>query len=145
MARPIERSEPKSDLSSSADANDAQQTQRLWCIEFQNAAFDITPKVLVWSREVSERFRQLARESHTATLRLNGSVLVTGGFGGATSTLQSLGSVLSSTEIYDPVAATWTAVVPMNSPRMNHTATLIANGKVLAACCCTAEGGRLAG
>ena len=72
-----------------------------------------------------------ARESHTATLLSNGSVLVTGGFGGATSTLQSLGSVLASAEIYDPVAAKWSLVASMNSPRMNHTATLLSNGKVL--------------
>jgi N-acetylneuraminic acid mutarotase len=72
-----------------------------------------------------------ARESHTATLLSNGTVLVTGGYGGATSTLQNLGSALASAEIYDPAAATWSVVAPMNSPRMNHTATLLSNGKVL--------------
>jgi hypothetical protein len=74
-----------------------------------------------------------ARYAHTATVLANGKVLVTGGFGGATSTIQSGGSALASAEIYDPTAGTWTVTGSMNSPRTNHTATLLPSGKVLVA------------
>jgi N-acetylneuraminic acid mutarotase len=74
-----------------------------------------------------------ARYAHTATVLANGKVLVTGGFGGATSTIQTGGAVLASAELYDPTAGTWTATGSMNSPRMNHTATLLPSGKVLVA------------
>ena len=72
-----------------------------------------------------------ARYGHTATLLNNGKVLVAGGFGGPTSTLQSLGAALASAELYDPTAGTWSAAAPMNSARNGHTATLLASGKVL--------------
>ncbi|BFO57995.1 hypothetical protein AVXHC19_47980 [Acidovorax sacchari] len=39
----------------------------------------------------------------------------------------------SATEIYDPVSNTWSDAGSMASPRMFHTATLLANGKVLVA------------
>jgi N-acetylneuraminic acid mutarotase len=74
-----------------------------------------------------------ARYAHTATVLANGKVLVTGGFGGATSTIQTGGAALASAELYDPTAGTWTATGSMNSPRMNHTATLLPSGKVLVA------------
>jgi N-acetylneuraminic acid mutarotase len=72
-----------------------------------------------------------ARYNHTATLLGNGKVLVTGGFGGVTSTLQNIGTVLASAEIYDPTAGNWSAAASMNSARMNHSATLLPSGKVL--------------
>jgi N-acetylneuraminic acid mutarotase len=73
------------------------------------------------------------RYAHTATMLANGKVLVSGGFGGPGSTIQSGGAALASAEIYDPTAGTWTATGSMNSPRMNHTATLLPSGKVLVA------------
>ena len=72
-----------------------------------------------------------ARYSHTATVLTNGKILVTGGFGGATSTLQNIGAVLASAELYDPTSGTWSAAAPMSVARMNHTATLLPSGKVL--------------
>lgn len=65
-----------------------------------------------------------AREKHTATLLLNGKVLVTGSFNNS-------GGVLSSAELYDPSTGIWTETGNMNSGRYFHTATLLQNGKVL--------------
>ena len=67
-----------------------------------------------------------ARYSHTATLLPDGKVLVAGG------TEIGVGN-LSSAELYDPIAGTWTTTGPMNAARMQHTATLLPNGKVLVA------------
>jgi len=74
-----------------------------------------------------------ARYAHTATVLANGMVLVAGGFGGATSTLQSGGAPLASAELYNPTTSTWTATGSMTTARMNHTATLLPSGKVLVA------------
>jgi WD40 repeat protein len=70
------------------------------------------------------------RESHTATLLTDGTVLAVGGEDG----LVSLGSnVLSSVEIYDPVGRTWIYTGWLNDYRELHTATLLTNGQVLVA------------
>jgi hypothetical protein len=66
-----------------------------------------------------------ARNNHTATRLLTGEVLVTGG-GGA-------GGVLSSCELYNPAAGTWSAVGDMSTARWYHTATLLPSGQVLVA------------
>lgn len=68
----------------------------------------------------------VARESHSATLLPNGTVLVTGGNGNGIA-----GS--SSVEIYDPGTETWTTNSPLNVGRNYHTATLLPNGKTLVA------------
>lgn len=69
-----------------------------------------------------------ARAYHTATLLPNGKVLVVGGYG-------SIGyygnGSLSSTELFDPATGTWTPAAPMNMARDQHTATLLADGRVL--------------
>jgi hypothetical protein len=79
-----------------------------------------------WSRTGS---LNTARMYHTATLLASGQVLVAGGtdyqYAGYTN--------LSSAELYDPVAGTWAVTDAMNVTRAWHTATLLANGKVLAA------------
>jgi len=66
-----------------------------------------------------------ARGNHTATLLLNGKVLVTGGFN------RNTGSALSTAERYDPATGTWTATGSLAAARNYHTATLLLNGKVL--------------
>ena len=66
-----------------------------------------------------------ARFSHTATLLLNGQVLVTGGIGSDGLT------VLASAELYDPATGVWTTTGSMTAARINHTATLLLNGQVL--------------
>jgi hypothetical protein len=69
-----------------------------------------------------------ARSFHTATLLTNGLVLVAGGAGGPSGNTN-----LSSAELYDPVAGTWTATTAMTFARSGHTATLLPNGKGLIA------------
>jgi len=70
------------------------------------------------------------RTYHTATLLPNGTVLIAGGDDGT--------KTLSSAEIFDPAANGGTggftaAAGSMTTPRENHTATLLPNGKVLIA------------
>jgi large repetitive protein len=67
------------------------------------------------------------REGHTATLLPDGSVLVAGGYNGATP--------LASAELYNPASGTWTATGSMVAGRGGHTATLLPDGKVLVAGC----------
>jgi hypothetical protein len=70
-----------------------------------------------------------ARFAHTATLFPSGQVLVAGGLGSDPSQ-----SVLASTEAYNPVTGQWTpTAVALNTPRDNHTATLLPSGRVLVA------------
>jgi len=64
-----------------------------------------------------------ARDSYTATLLPNGKVLVAAGFNG--------GTILGSSELYDPATNSWSAAAPLNTARRMHTATLLPNGKVL--------------
>jgi hypothetical protein len=57
----------------------------------------------------------------------DGRVLITGGY-------DSNWNVSSSAEIYDPTLATFTVLsATMTTPRYNHTATLLSNGKVILA------------
>ena len=67
-----------------------------------------------------------ARASHTATLLLNGQVLLSGGH----ATNNSDG--MDTAELYDPITQTFTAVSSaMPVPRGGHAATLLPNGQVL--------------
>ena len=63
----------------------------------------------------------MARENHTATVLVDGNVLVAGG------------TDSDSAEIYDTRAGTWTNTGTMNAAHAGHTATLLPNGKVLVA------------
>ena len=63
-----------------------------------------------------------ARINHTATLLLNGQLLVTGG-----------NEDPGSAEVYDPVSESWTRTKNLSPSRARHTATLLPNGQVLVA------------
>ncbi|KAB0664416.1 hypothetical protein F6V25_12810 [Oryzomonas japonica] len=66
------------------------------------------------------------RAYHSATLLLNGKVLLTGG-------IDSNNAPLASAELFDPATNRFTATGAMKNARWLHTATLLANGKVLVA------------
>jgi N-acetylneuraminic acid mutarotase len=68
------------------------------------------------------------RALHTATLLTNGKVLVAGGDSGATT-----GGELNSAELYDPATGYWDATGSLAAVRKQHTATLLADGRVLVA------------
>jgi galactose oxidase-like protein len=68
--------------------------------------------------------RMVARRAeHTATLLADGRVLVAGG--------RDERRYLSSAEIWDPRARTWTAIGRLRQARARHTATLLGDGRVL--------------
>lgn len=67
------------------------------------------------------------RHFHTATLLPNGQVLAAGGVG----LVGGYSDDLSSAELYNPSTGKWKAATSMKAPRTFHTATLLANGKVL--------------
>jgi N-acetylneuraminic acid mutarotase len=66
-----------------------------------------------------------ARVLHTATLLLNGKVLVAGGFPNHDH------SGKGRAELYDPTTGNWTPTGSMNFGRTYHTATLLFDGRVL--------------
>jgi hypothetical protein len=78
-----------------------------------------------------------SRAAHTATLLLDGTVLVAGGYDPTQSPLGSAqmitpaGLPVAPAEIYNPVALAFQDGPAMNAPRFGHTATLMANGQVL--------------
>ena len=69
------------------------------------------------------------RTGATATLLNDGTVLILGG-----SSNGPAGGALTTAEIYDPVAGTFTTLThALNTARLGHTATLLPTGKVLIA------------
>jgi hypothetical protein len=68
------------------------------------------------------------RYFHRATLLADGRVFITGG-----QTFTPVAQIHSSAEVYDPGTGTFTPIGDMGTPRMLHTATLLADGKVLIA------------
>jgi hypothetical protein len=72
----------------------------------------------------------VGRMQHTATLLLNGEVLIAGG---TTGSQGSYGDAARGAELYDPAAGTFRATGNMSTERIMHTAALLANGNVLVA------------
>ncbi|HLN99847.1 MAG TPA: kelch repeat-containing protein [Pyrinomonadaceae bacterium] len=69
-----------------------------------------------------------ARAYHTSNLLADGKVLVAGGF-----FVDNLPNITNLAELYDPVTGSWSNTASLNIARRFHTATLLLNGKVLAA------------
>jgi hypothetical protein len=63
------------------------------------------------------------RYGHTASVLINGTVIVSGGVSGGVS--------LNSAELYDPSRGVWTSTGAMNSTREWHTASVLTSGQVL--------------
>lgn len=73
---------------------------------------------------------QTARYGHTATLLADGRVLVVGG-NYLTDSSQTI--YPANAELYDPATKVWSPAGTLTSARIDHTATLLPNGKVLVA------------
>ncbi len=67
----------------------------------------------------------VAREWHSATLLLDGRVLIVGG--------RSYDGTLRSAEVWDPVSGTFSPGGSLAEPRENHAAALLPDGRVLVA------------
>lgn len=83
------------------------------------------PSTGTWERTGSMKTQ---RSHHTATLLPDGRVLVVGGWKAA-----DYGATLKSAEVYDPTTGTWSDAGSLEQPRMEHTATLLRDGRVLIA------------
>lgn len=66
---------------------------------------------------------------YTATMMLDGKVLVAGGRTGAPGSSPQI--VVPNAELYDPDTGRWTTIGSMVHARVGHTATLLPDGKVL--------------
>jgi hypothetical protein len=76
----------------------------------------------------------LARAEHTATLLPNGKVLVVGGdVANCANFVGQPAKMGQMPEIFDPGTGTWAPAANVLYPRFNHTATLLADGRVLVA------------
>jgi hypothetical protein len=72
------------------------------------------------------------RYEHTATLLSDGRVLIVGGTD-STATDSGGATAMSSVELYDPKAGTFSPIGSMSSGRFGHTATRLSDGRVLVA------------
>ncbi|MGV3708957.1 MAG: kelch repeat-containing protein [Gemmatimonas sp.] len=93
--------------------------------EGKTGDFPVTVTVAPWTTTGS---LAAGRTLHTATVLANGRVLVVGG-----QTIGAPFSTFASAELYDPNAGTWSATGSLATPRENHIAVRLANGKVLIA------------
>jgi N-acetylneuraminic acid mutarotase len=75
----------------------------------------------------------VSRARHTATVLPDGRVLVVGGLTLALRDGGLFPSQPTDAEIYDPQANRWSATAPMGFYRLDHTATRLADGRVLVA------------
>lgn len=73
-----------------------------------------------------------SRWHQTATLLNDGKVLMVGGLGGIGGSGAS-DAHTQPAELFDPAAGTWTRAEPMVHNRTGHTATILADGRVLVA------------
>jgi Galactose oxidase, central domain len=81
------------------------------------------------------------RDLHTATLLPNGKVLLIGGETGWTGGAPNTPIATPSAELYDPGTGLFQPTGNMNTGRESHTATLLADGRVLVTGGATPQGG----
>ncbi len=99
----------------------AGNTSPIYDVSSPTASIEIYDYVTnTWS---SGEALSVARQNHTATLLLDGTILVVGGYTGSGTT--------ASAEIYDPSTGTCKTVAPMILSRHDHSATLLNDGRVL--------------
>ncbi|MEZ0109730.1 hypothetical protein ABH920_003744 [Catenulispora sp. EB89] len=82
------------------------------------------------------------RRLHTCTRLADGRVLVVGGVTGA---MTDPAAPIAAAEIFDPATGAWTATGSLTEARFSHSATLLADGRVLVAGGCStrsADSGR---
>ncbi len=91
-------------------------------VQFYDAGAD------AWAPRISNLNQ--ARYYHTGTKLSDGRILITGGTQVSSGGSQAL---LKSVEIFDPATAAFTLAAPMNVARTLHTATLLADGRVMVA------------
>jgi hypothetical protein len=75
----------------------------------------------------------LAREEHTATLLPNGTVLIAGGTYYPGPLSKPYTYITNTTEVYDPSTGVFISSGAMTAARVDHTATLLADGEILIA------------
>jgi hypothetical protein len=95
------------------------------CCGGMTAADLYSPATGTWQAAAN---MNVAREVAASVVLPDGTVLMTGGYNGITTT-----PYLASTEIYQPATNTWTPGPSMTQGRENHTATLLPDGQVLVA------------
>jgi hypothetical protein len=88
------------------------------------ASIDLYDPTTGWAAAAGLSSMTYARHSHTATLLLDGRVLVAGG-------TNNNSTPVSAAEIYDPTTGTWSSAGTMVTPRYFHEAVLLGDGKVL--------------
>jgi len=71
------------------------------------------------------------RGGHTSTLLINGRVLIAGGGQQGGGGFPFFGTARKTAEVYDPGTRVFTLTGSMATARLGHTATVLANGKVL--------------
>jgi len=76
---------------------------------------------------------KVGRDSHTATLLRDGTVVVAGGVAWQGQYPEIQHQSLGSTETYDPVSGGWAPASSLITARSGHTATLLPDGRVLVA------------
>jgi hypothetical protein len=87
-----------------------------------------SPKANIWSPAGSIA---TPIQEHTLTLLANGKVLLAGGH--HIDYALGEGQIVGATQLFTPAAKTWTAGAPMLTARSSHTATRLADGRVLVA------------
>lgn len=86
------------------------------------------PKNGTWT---TTRPMTTARTGHSATLLADGRVLIVGGTANKSGSIEGAGPCLTSAEIFDPATNSFKATGHMADARCGHTATLLAEGRVL--------------